>query len=57
MKAILPAAIAFVLALDAQNFAADGNAARGQRVFGARGLPFLAAGAEHDRTESCRLVG
>jgi cytochrome c len=35
MKAILPAAIAFVLALDAQNFAADGNAARGQRVFGA----------------------
>lgn len=35
MKAILPAAIAFVLALDAQSFAADGNAARGQRVFGA----------------------
>jgi cytochrome c len=35
MKAILPAAIAFVLALDAQSFAADGDAARGQRVFGA----------------------
>jgi cytochrome c len=35
MKAILPAAIVFVLALDAQSFAADGNAARGQRVFGA----------------------
>jgi hypothetical protein len=29
MKVILPAAIAFVLALDAQSFAADGNAARG----------------------------
>ena len=35
MKAILPAAIAFVLALDAQSFAADGDAARGQRVFDA----------------------
>ena len=34
MKAILPAAIAFVLVLDAQGFAADGSAARGQRVFG-----------------------
>ena len=35
MKAILPAAIALVLALGSQSFAADGNAARGQRVFGA----------------------
>ena len=35
MKAILPAAITLVLALGAQSFAADGNAARGQRVFGA----------------------
>jgi cytochrome c len=35
MKAILPAAIALVLPLGSQSFAADGNAARGQRVFGA----------------------
>jgi cytochrome c len=35
MKAILPAAITLVLALGSQSFAADGNAARGQRVFGA----------------------
>jgi hypothetical protein len=33
MKNIFVAAIAFLLALDAQGFAADGNAARGQRVF------------------------
>jgi cytochrome c len=35
MKAILPAAIALVLALGSRSFAADGNAARGQHVFGA----------------------
>jgi cytochrome c len=35
MKHIFAAAIGFLLALDAQTFAADGNAARGQRVFGA----------------------
>jgi cytochrome c len=35
MKHIFAAAIGFLLALDAQSFAADGNAARGQRVFGA----------------------
>ena len=35
MKHIFGAAIAFLLALDAQGFAADGSAARGQRVFGA----------------------
>jgi cytochrome c len=35
MKYIFAAAIAFLLALEAQTFAADGNAARGQRVFGA----------------------
>jgi cytochrome c len=32
MKHIFAAAIGFLLALDAQSFAADGNAARGQRV-------------------------
>jgi cytochrome c len=35
MKGVFAAAIAFLLAIDAQSFAADGNAARGQRVFGA----------------------
>jgi cytochrome c len=35
MKNIFVAAIAFLLAPDTQGFAADGNAARGQRVFGA----------------------
>jgi cytochrome c len=34
MKDIFAAAIGFLLALDAQSFAADGNAARGQRAFG-----------------------
>src|ERR1700746_444459 len=34
MKDIFAAAIGFLLALDAQSFAADGNAARGQRSFG-----------------------
>src|ERR1700746_2131505 len=35
MKDIFAAAIGFLLALNTQSFAADGNAARGQRVFGA----------------------
>jgi cytochrome c len=35
MKGILVAAVTFLLALDAQCFAADGSAARGQRVFNA----------------------
>jgi cytochrome c len=35
MKRIFAAAIAFLLALDGQGFAADGNTARGQRVFSA----------------------
>jgi cytochrome c len=35
MKGTLISAITFLLALNAQSFAADGSAARGQRVFGA----------------------
>jgi cytochrome c len=34
MKCILASAM-FLLAVNAQSFAAEGNAARGQRVFGA----------------------